>query len=137
MIGPSGQKLTVYKTRAFGRFARKARINDAELWATACAVNDGHIDADLGGGVIKQRISRAGQGKSGGSRSIILFRFKGRAVFVYGFEKKDRANIDAKELEAFRDLANVILGYSDVEIGQRVADGALIEISLSTGVEDA
>ena len=42
-------------------------------------------------GVIKQRIARLGQGKSGGSRSIILFRRNDRAVFIYGFEKKDLA----------------------------------------------
>ncbi|MHB1938513.1 MAG: type II toxin-antitoxin system RelE/ParE family toxin, partial [Acidobacteriaceae bacterium] len=56
------------------------------------------------------------------------FRSQGRAVFVYGFEKKDLGNIKANELEAFRELANVLLGYSDSEIAKRVADGALIEI---------
>ena len=122
------KKLSVYKTKQFGRFARKARISDADLWQTARLVHEGSIDADLGGGVIKQRIARAGEGKSGGSRSIILFRFQGRAVFVYGFEKKDFGNIKANELEAFRELANVLLGYSDTEIAKRVADGALIEI---------
>jgi len=130
-------KLAVYKTKAFSRFARKVRIADAELWKTAEAVSRGVIDADLGGGVIKQRIARADQGKSAGSRSIILFRFKGRAVFVYGFEKKDRANIDGKELEAFRALADVILGYSEAEMARRVADGALIEVVRPTEVKDA
>jgi hypothetical protein len=120
--------LSVYKTKSFGRFARKARLSDADLWYTAKLANEGSIDADLGGGVIKQRMARAGGGKSGGSRSIILFRFQRRAVFVHGFEKKDVANIKPNELEAFRELANVVLGYSDTEIAKRVADGALIEI---------
>jgi len=115
-------------TKPFARFARKARIHERDLWETACQVNAGAIDANLGGGVIKQRIARAGEGKSGGSRSIVLFRFKGRAVFVFGFEKKDLGNIKADELEAFKELADVILGYSDAEIAMRVADGALIEI---------
>lgn len=35
----------------------------------------GLIDADLGSGVIKQRLARKGQGKSGGFRSIVLFRW--------------------------------------------------------------
>lgn len=120
--------MAVYKTKPFARFARKARIGDSDLWETARRANAGLIDADLGGGVIKQRIARVGEGRSGGSRSIILFRFKGRAVFVYGFEKKDLGNIKAGELEAFRELAEVILGYSDAEISKRVADGALIEL---------
>jgi hypothetical protein len=110
------------------RFARKSRITDAELWQAAQRANDGRIDADLGGGVIKQRIARAGEGKSGGSRSIILFRKNNRAVFVYGFKKKDADNIDRRELEAFRELAEVILGYTDAEIEQRVIDGALFKM---------
>jgi hypothetical protein len=122
-------RLAVYKTKPFARFARKARVSDSDLWEAVRQVNVGVIDADLGGGVIKQRIARAGGGKSGGSRVIILFRFKGRAVFVHGFEKKDIGNIKWNELEAFRALADVILGYSDAEIVCRVADGALIEVN--------
>ncbi len=82
-------------------------------------------------------MARAGEGKSGGVRSIILFRFQGRAVFVHGFEKKDVGNIRANELGALRELADVILGYSDKEISKRVADGALIEILPPGEDEDA
>lgn len=120
--------LSVYKARAFVRFARKARITDADLWKAAQLADQGLIDADLGGGVIKQRIARSGEGKSGGSRSIILFKKNKRAVYVYGFEKKDVANIDRRELEAFRELLEVILGYTEVEIAQRVKDGALFTV---------
>ncbi len=34
----------------------------------------------------------------------------------------------AGNLEAFRELAEVILGYTDVEIEQRVNDGALFNV---------
>ena len=120
--------LFVYKGKAFVRFARKARISDADLWKAAQLANGGLVDADLGGGVIKQRIARTGEGKSGGSRSIILFKKNNRAVYVYGFEKKDASNIDRRALEAFRELAGVILGYTDVEMEQRVRDGALFHV---------
>jgi hypothetical protein len=100
-------------------------------------VNQGSISADLGGGVIKQRLARAGEGKSGGFRCIILFRFQGRAVFVHGFEKKSVGNIRDDELEAFKELADVVLGYSDTEIAKRVADGALIEVLPPKENEDA
>jgi len=43
-------------------------------------------------------------------------------VYVYGFEKKDARNIDRRE------LAEVILGYTDGEIEQRVKDGALFVV---------
>jgi len=121
-------KLSVYKSKPFARFARKARIRDADLWASALLAKRGLIDADLGGGVIKQRIARPGEGKSGGMRSIVLFRTGSRAVYVYGFEKKERANIRQDELEAFRELARVVLGYTESEIAQQVKDGAFIEV---------
>ena len=120
--------MAAYKTKPFNRFARKARISDSDLWEAARRANAGIMDADLGGGVIKQRIARLGEGKSGGSRCIVLCLHRGRAVFVHGFEKKDLGNIKANELEAFRELANVMLRFSDQEMVQRVADGALIEI---------
>ena len=62
----------------------------------------GQVDADLGGGVIKQRIARPGRGKSGGYRTIIFFRRGARAVFAYGFAKSDRTNIDADEEKQFK-----------------------------------
>ena len=119
---------SIYKNKFFTRFARKARISDADLWKAVRLAEDGVIDADLGGGVIKQRIARAGQGKSGGSRSIILFRKGDRAVFVYGFEKKDLSNIRADDLQLFRDMAKEILGYSVAEMELAVEMGEFAKV---------
>src|ERR1017187_7972692 len=124
----ASRTLSVYKAKPFARFARKARITDADLWNAARLANEGLIDANLGGGVIKQRIARSGEGKSGGSRSIILFKKNDRAVYVYGFEKKDLSNIKGDELEAFRELAKVVLGYTNAEMAKRVEDGALLKV---------
>jgi len=129
--------LSVYKTKPFARFARKARITDAELWNAARLANQGVIGADLGGGVIKQRIARAGEGKSSGSRSIILFRKNDRAVYVHGFEKKDVSNIRPNDLDAFRKLAEVILGCTDAEIALRVQSGSLITVRIPEGEDNA
>lgn len=126
-LNPFG-RFSVYKNKSFSRFAKKAHITDSDLWKAAEAANKGVIDADLGGRVIKQRIARADEGKSGGSRSIILFRKDDRAVYVYGFEKKDLANIRPDELEAFRELAKVILGYTQAEIENMVKRGALVKV---------
>jgi hypothetical protein len=129
------RSISVFKNRAFARFARKARIADADLWNAARLADEGLIDADLGGGVIKLRIARRGEGKSGGSRSIVVFRKTNRAVFVHGFEKKDVSNIGTKDLESFRKLAVLILGFSDAEIAQRVHAGSLIPVESGKGEE--
>jgi len=61
----------------FQRFAREEGIRDAVL-LEAIARAETKIDADLGGGVIKQRLARPGEGKSKGYRIIIFFRLGGR-----------------------------------------------------------
>jgi hypothetical protein len=124
-VRPTPSKLTVYKTKPFDRFARKARLSDADLWNAAELANQGLIDADLGGGVIKLRIARAGEGKSGGSRTIIAFRKDDRAIYMFGFEKKDRANIDQSDLEALRKLARTFLGYKAVDFARDIRAGEL------------
>ena len=126
-----------YKNKPFARFQKKAKIADSDLWSAAQSAEKGVIDADLGSGVIKQRIARSGEGKSGGSRSIVLFRQGSRAVYVYGFEKKGRANIKPDELEAFRELAAIVLGYTEAEMKKRVEDGALVQVEARKEGSDA
>jgi hypothetical protein len=136
-VSQDSDGVLVYKNKAFARFARKARITDAELWKAAQLANEGSIGADLGGGVIKQRIARAGQGKSGGSRSIILFKRNKRAVYVYGFEKKDLANIKANEVAAFRELAAVVLGYTEAEMTRFVQEAVFFIVQNREAKDEA
>ena len=86
------------------------------------------VDADLGGGVIKQRIARKGQGKSGGFRSIVLFRQGERSFFVYGFAKKDRGNIQKNELTGFRKLASEMLQLDNAALQAAMANGTIMEV---------
>lgn len=99
------------------------------MCAAVADVHRGLIDADLGGGVIKQRIARPNEGKSGGFRSIILFRLGERAVFVYGFPKSARGNIRKDELRGFRDLADIMLGHDDAAVAKAVKSGVLTEVN--------
>lgn len=124
--------MSVYKTKAFARFARKAGLTDAQLSAAAALVVDGGFDADLGGGVYKQRVARAGAGKSGGFRTLLAFRAGRSCFFVYGFAKSAKANVTAKELEALQAFAALLLGYGARELEQAVAHGELVELELQT-----
>ena len=99
------------------------------LWQAIDAAERGLVDADLGGGVIKQRVARQGGGKSGGFRTIVLFRLGERAFFVHGFAKSDLGNIRADELAAFRMLASHLLAYDDAALAAAVEAGALMEIT--------
>jgi hypothetical protein len=118
----------IFKNKAFTRFATKAAIGDAVLCEVIRDAERGLIAADLGGGVIKQRIARPGQGKSGGFRTLIVFRAGARAFFVHGFAKNERDNIGAGELTALKRLASELLGYDDKAIAWVVKSGTLIEV---------
>ena len=120
--------MRIFKTKVFGRFARKADLDDGSLRKAVAEVERGLVDADLGGHVIKKRIARPGEGKSGGFRTIILFRAGDRAFYAYGFSKSARDNIDDDELAAFKNLAAIMLAYSDLEISKAIKTGALVEV---------
>jgi len=116
-------------TKGFARFARKAGLASESLCAAAVEVAAEEHDADLGGGVFKQRVARPGGGRSGGFRTIILFKVGGHSFFAHGFAKNEKANVSVKELKALKQLAAVYLGLSRDEIAAAVAAGELIEVS--------
>jgi hypothetical protein len=117
-----------FKTKAFIRFADKAGISDAALCRAVRDAEQGLVAADLGGGVIKQRIARPGQGKSGGFRTLIVFRAGKRAIFVHGFAKNEKDDIEKDELLALRRLAAELLAYDDKTLAGVLASGVLVEV---------
>lgn len=120
--------MRVLKNPWFVRFARKEKISDRALCDAVTRAEKGLIDADLGGGVIKQRVARPGAGKSGGYRTLILYRSGERAVFAFGFAKSGMDNIDEKDEGRLKMLAELTLGFSDPEITELVAAGKLEEV---------
>jgi hypothetical protein len=118
----------IFKTKWFARYARKARIKDRSLREVVMRAEQGLIDADLGGNVIKQRVARPGQGRSGGHRVLVAFRPKARAVFLYGFAKNERGNIDSDELATLRDIAAAWLAADTEQIEKAIAERVLQEL---------
>lgn len=116
------------KSKAFARFAKGNGISDADLCDAIDRAERGLVDADLGGNVIKQRIARDGAGKSGGYRTVVLYKAAAKAVFVYGFEKSAKENITPKERKAFKDAAKLVLKLSDEQISAAIKKGAFIPV---------
>ena len=127
--GSPGENGRTFKTKAFMRFADKADLSDVALCRAVRDAERGLVAADLGGGVIKQRIARPGQGKSGGFRTLILFRAGTRAIFVHGFAKNEKDNIGKDELVALKRLAAELLAYDDKTLGRVIASGVLVEVN--------
>lgn len=120
--------MRILKSKWFVKFARKERITDAMLCEVIGNAEKGLVDADYGGGVIKQRIARPNEGKSGGYRAIILFRKGALAFFVYGFAKSDRDNIDKSDEGDFKELAKIVLAVSNAELKTLIDSGNYVEV---------
>jgi hypothetical protein len=123
-----GAFVRIFKSRWFQRFARKEGIADAVLCEAVARAEEGQIDADLGGGVIKQRIARPGQGRSKGYRTIVFFRRGTTAFFVYGFAKSQRANIDRDEEEQFKEAAKHVLALTEKQLAELLKNGDFMEV---------
>lgn len=120
--------MRIFKNSWFEKFARKEKISDAALCEAVARAEKGLIDADLGGGLLKQRVARPGAGKSGGYRTLIFFRAETRAIFAFGFAKSDRANLDADEEAVFKKAAKFALAFSEEQMDAEVAAGRLTEV---------
>lgn len=121
--------MRIFLNAWFSRFATKEKISWDVLIDAVERAERGLIDADLGGGVIKQRLARPGAGKSKGFRSIVLYKQGDRAFFVYGFPKNDLGNIRKDEEALFKKSARSILSLSDEQIQALMNKGQLEEIS--------
>lgn len=123
-----GGRFEGFQNAWFGRFARREKISADALWNAIERAENGQIDADLGGGVIKQRIARPGEGKSKGYRSIVLFRKGELSFFVYGFSKSELGNIREDEEEQFKKMARHVLSLTDAQLSELVANGQFEEV---------
>ncbi len=121
--------MQIFKNRWFDKWAKKEKIADSVLIIAVAEMEQGLIDAELGGHVVKKRIPLPGRGKRGGARTIIAYRIEEKAFFIYGFAKKRQANISATELEALQILAADLLGCDSVTLEKLVEQKKLIEVN--------
>ena len=119
--------MRVFKTKNFSRFQSNEGITDQELADAIHQMENGLIEADLGGGVFKKRIKGKARGKSGGFRTLIAFKQGDRAIYIYGYaksnSKKSGKEISDKELAALRDTAKILF-----DIALKPNNNSLIEV---------
>ena len=120
--------MRIFKTKWFARFARREHINDEILLNAIREVEQGLNDGDLGAGLIKKRVARAGRGKSDGYRTIIAYRVGSLSVFLYGFPKNAKANLNSVEVDVYRRLAHIYLGLTDDDLTRAQQEGEVEEV---------
>lgn len=119
--------MRAFKVKGFVRFQRKERLDDAALLKAVRDAEKGLVDADLGHGLIKQRVARQGEGKRGGYRTIVAFRKGDRAVFLYGFAKSDKATLAPDELALLARIGARWLSASSAELSAAITATELTE----------
>jgi len=123
-----GLKIRIFKTKNFVRWARKEKVTDTLLRSAINELKAGLIDADLGGGLIKKRVARTGQGKRGGHRVLLAFKDTDRSIFIFGFSKNDRENLDAEEKEMYKKISKLYLGVPMSALEKMCIKGQLLEV---------
>ena len=118
----------VFRSRPFSRWMRRAGLTDEALLRAVSEMEQGLVDADLGGGVFKKRVALPGRGKRAGARTIVATRMKERWFFLYGFEKNERANISSAELKALQEYAKDLLGLDAAQLAAVVSTGEMTEV---------
>lgn len=122
------ETVRILKNEWFAKFARKQGIADAALIEAIRRADAGVMDANLGHGLIKQRVARAGKGKSSSFRVVIAYRIGDLAVFLFGFAKSAQANLTDREMQVYSKAAEITLGFTSAQINAMIADGSLIEV---------
>lgn len=117
-----------FKRKDFARWQASEKLSDAALCKAVDEMENGLIDADLGGHLYKKRVARPGSGKRGGYRTLLSARVGSRYVFLHGFSKSDKANITQDEKTALQYAGMVFLELSDKALVKALQAGVLLEV---------
>ena len=115
-------------TKWFKKWARKANLSDGNLLEAIENLEKGLSVADLGGNIYKVRVQRQGKGKSSGFRTIVVYRIEEKAIFLYGFGKNEKSNIDKQELSYFKKLGSDLLALNEEQINNSIKKQILFDL---------
>lgn len=121
--------MRIFKTRVMARFCKSEAISDQQLAEAIARAERGLVDATLGAGLIKQRVARPGQGKSGGWRTLVAYSKGHRAVFLTAFAKSDMENITPTLAATLKIAARDVLSLSVDELAMRLRTEQLTEVA--------
>lgn len=120
--------MKIFKTKIFHQWTKKVDLEDMVLKQAIDEMLNGQYEANLGGHLYKKRVAIGSKGKRGGVRTIIAFKKEHDVFFVYGFAKNAKANINSKEKEFLKELANDLFLLNDQCVTTLIVKKELIEV---------
>lgn len=118
----------LFKRKNFARWQAAEQLPDVALCKAAQEMENGLVDADLGGGLFKKRVARTGAGKRGGYRMVLSACIGQRYVFLHGFSKSDKTDITPDEKKALQVAGQLFLELSAEALLKALQSGVLLEV---------
>ncbi len=103
-------------------------MTDIDLNSAILNLTNSKSAPNIGKFLNKIRVAREGGGKSGGYRTIIVFKINDIALFSYGLGKSEKDNLNSKELKYWKKFAKNICVLNSDEIKKAIATGTFIEL---------
>lgn len=120
--------MRIFKNILFDKWAEKIDIKDEMLKVAINEITNGLYDANLGGHLFKKRIGIKGRGKRSGVRTILAFKKDDKALFIYGFAKSNKSNINEAEEKLCKKTAAIFLSWSGNDINTAIKNKEIIEV---------
>jgi hypothetical protein len=118
----------IFKRKDFARWQSGQDLSDSVLCQAVQEMENGLVDADLGGSLYKKRVARPGSGKRGSYRTLLSAKIGNRYVFLHGFSKSDKANITLAERKALQFAGKVFLELSGDSLSKALRLNVLLEV---------
>ncbi len=117
-------------TKWFKKWAKNANLSNQTLVKAIKNLETGLSAPGLGNHLFKVRIKREHSGKSSGFRTIIVYKENDRAIFLYGFGKNEKDNIDKVELKYFKKLGKDLLELTSDQLKKYVVQEILFDLEV-------
>ena len=117
-------------TKWFNKWAKKSKLSDNDLIEAIANLEKGLSTASLGNHLFKIRVKKKHSGKSSGFRTIVVYQKSNKAIFLYGFGKNEKSNIDNSELQYFKKFGSDLLNMSQKQVEQFIEQKILFNIEV-------
>ena len=118
-------------TKWFKKWAKKVNLSNQDMLEAVVNLEKDLSVADLGGNIYKIRVKRGNRGKSSGFRTIVVYKKEDRVIFLYGFGKNEKSNIDKSELQYFKKLGSDLLSLNAKQLTDSIEQRILFNLEVS------
>ncbi len=115
-------------TKWFKKWSKKVNLSNENMLDAVENLKNCLSTAELGGNLFKIRVKASNKGKSASFRTIVIYKKEDRAIFLYGFAKNEKSNINKSELQYFKKLGNDLLSLDFEQLQRSIEQQILFDL---------